>query len=139
MASAGDDDYGPHSPDYGLSYEPDPFAEPGPIDDPDAWELDFREEDPNEDHTEAIWEQGYRDGHITREQLSMRRAPEGTPYAVDGPDQSPVIRSAIAKLQHKLATAELTDEERALEERTLAILQKGMDKKDPPAGPSLAL
>ncbi|MFI1972857.1 hypothetical protein [Streptomyces cinnamoneus] len=66
-------DYGLHSPDYGLSYEPDPWAEPEPAYDPDAWENDFREQDSNEDHAEAGWEQALREGYITREQFARRR------------------------------------------------------------------
>ncbi|MFJ3229159.1 hypothetical protein ACIPJS_38220 [Streptomyces sp. NPDC086783] len=65
---SGESEYGPHSPDYGLSYEPDPFADPEPIDDPDAWEGDV-----NGDPIEAGWEQAFRDGHITREQFQQRR------------------------------------------------------------------
>ncbi|MEU6672200.1 hypothetical protein [Streptomyces sp. NPDC046727] len=61
------DDYGPHSPDCGISYEPDPWADPEPVDDLDSWETDFREEDPNDDHLEAQWEQAFRAGLITRE------------------------------------------------------------------------
>ncbi|MDT0454021.1 hypothetical protein [Streptomyces hesseae] len=118
-------EYGPDSPDYGLSYDPDPWAEPDPVDDPDIWESDFHEQDPNEDHTEAGWEQAFRDGHITREQFANRhRAHETDPSRPEAPDPTPVIQSAVDKLRAKLATADLSDEERDEEERVLASLEQ---------------
>jgi len=53
----GESEYGPHSFDYGLSYEPDPWAAPEPVDDPDAWESDV-----NDAPIEAGWEKAFRDG-----------------------------------------------------------------------------
>ncbi|WP_018546759.1 hypothetical protein [Streptomyces sp. LaPpAH-108] len=123
-------EYGPHSPDYGLSYEPDPWADPEPVYDPDSWESDFREQDPNEDHAEAWWEQALREGHITREQFARRReihVPD-TPLP-EAPGQGPVIRSAVEKLRVKLADPNLSAEERADDERTLATLER-MLKED---------
>ncbi|MGW1616842.1 hypothetical protein ACWCQZ_47175 [Streptomyces sp. NPDC002285] len=127
--SRDESEYGPHSPDYGLSYDPDPFADPEPIDDPDAWESDFREQDPSDDHLEADWEQALREGHITREQFAQRRRirEPGTPQA-EPPDPGPVIRSAVDKLRAKLASPDLSDDERATEQRTLASLEQMLKK-----------
>ncbi|MEU3420213.1 hypothetical protein [Streptomyces murinus] len=116
-------DYGPHSPDYGLSYEPDPWADPVP--DPDAWEADFREQDPNEDHHEAGWEQALREGHITREQFARRRQVHAPDTAgPEAPDSGAAIRSAVEKLRAKLTDPGLSDEERADDERTMATLER---------------
>ncbi|MFE9257915.1 hypothetical protein [Streptomyces sp. NPDC006879] len=121
--------YGPDSPDYGLSYDPDPCAEPAPVDDPDAWESDFREQDPNEDHAEAGWEQAFRDGYITREQFANRHRAHGAdPVQPEAPDATPVIQSAVDKLRLKLATADLSDAERAEEERVLASLEQMLNE-----------
>ncbi|AJF65624.1 hypothetical protein [Streptomyces vietnamensis] len=121
-----DDDYGPHSYDYGLSYEPDPFAPPGPIDDPDSWELDFREQDPNEDHAEATWEQAFREGHITREQLAQRHRFREQPSAPMPRRDPAVFRRAIENVQGKLADPNLAPEERALQEQILGWLQEDL-------------
>ncbi|WP_331772923.1 HNH endonuclease (plasmid) [Embleya sp. NBC_00888] len=67
------EEYGPGSSDYGPSYESDPWLDPVWDGDPDGWEADFREEDPNEDHAEAMWETAFRDGNITREQFQNRK------------------------------------------------------------------
>lgn len=123
-------EYGPHSPDYGLSYDPDPWADPEPVDDPDSWESDFREEDPNEDHIEAGWEHAFREGYVTREQFANRRhAPQDNSPQEEAPDPGPVIQAAVDKLRLKLATADLSDDERSLEERTLASLEQMLKKQ----------
>lgn len=129
MSGRNRDDYGPHSPDYGLSYEPDPRADPPPIDDPDSWESDFREEDPNDDHLEAQWEQAFREGWITREQFAQRRQrPEPSRDAPGLPDVSPVLQKAVEKLEAKLAAGGLSDEERSREERVLASLRRMLSR-----------
>lgn len=119
-----DDDYGPHSYDYGLSYDPDPFAPPGPIDDPDSWELDFREEDPNEDHAEATWEQALREGHITREQFAQRPRLHDQPPTPKPRRDPAVFRRAIANVRGKLADPNLPPEDRALQEQILGWLEE---------------
>jgi hypothetical protein len=130
--SSNESEYGPHSPDYGLSYDPDPFAEPEPIDDPDAWELDFREQDPNDDEIEAGWEQAYREGYITREQFAeRRRSREPHIPHPEAPDQGPILQAAVDKLRAKLATDDLSDEQRATEEQVLASLERMLKKGKP--------
>lgn len=52
-----------------MPYASDPWSEPEPYEDPYGWEAGFREEDPNENHVEAMWETAFREGHITREQF----------------------------------------------------------------------
>ncbi|GAA1141604.1 hypothetical protein [Streptomyces javensis] len=118
------DDYGPHSPDYGLSYDPDPHANPEPIDDPESWESDFHEQDPHEDHAEAQWELAYRNGWIDRDQFARRHQREQVDPAPEAPDPGPVVRSAIEKLKAKLASGEVSEEERAQEEKVLASLER---------------
>ncbi|MGP4092037.1 hypothetical protein [Streptomyces sp. KR55] len=105
------DAYGPHSPDYGLSYDPDPWADPEPIDDPDAWESDFQEGDPNDDHEEGLWEQAFREGWITREQFAQRRHGPNSPKP-EAADPEPALRKAVEKLQDELANGRLSDDER---------------------------
>ncbi|MEU8907886.1 hypothetical protein [Streptomyces mirabilis] len=122
-------EYGPGSPDYGLSYDPGPWSGSEPVDDPDAWESDFREQDPNEDHAEAGWEQAFRDGHITREQFANRHRVHGIdPPQPQAPDSAPVIRSAVDKLRAKLSNADLSDKEREEEERVLASLEQMLNE-----------
>ncbi|MFI1185755.1 hypothetical protein [Streptomyces californicus] len=125
MSMNTEETYGPESPNYGLSYEPDSWADPEPVNDPDAWELDFREDDPNEDTTEALWEEAFREGRITRDQFARRRdrgtdqgpAPEPAP-------QREAIASAVAKLRAGLADPDMSAEQRAVDERALASLEK---------------
>ncbi|MFH8410988.1 hypothetical protein ACH4FX_40395 [Streptomyces sp. NPDC018019] len=122
--------YGPDSPDYGLSYEPDPWADPEPVDDPDAWESTLQEQDPHEDHAEAGWEQALREGLITREQFAQRRhADAPVSPRPEAPGQGPVIRSAVEKLRVKLADPGLSAEERADDERTLATLESWLQEE----------
>jgi hypothetical protein len=120
--SDNESEYGPHSPDYGLSYEPDPWADPEPAYDPDAWESQY-----NQDHTEAVWEQALRDGHITREQFAQRhRTGTAEGPVPEAPDQGPLIRSAIEKLRARLADPSLSPEERAEDERAMTFLEKAL-------------
>lgn len=117
--SGNESEYGPHSPDYGLSYEPDPWADSEPAYDPDAWESEY-----NQDHAEAVWEQALRDGHITREQFAQRRLTSAPDAPLPEADQAPAIRTAIEKLRARLADPSLSAEERAQEERTMASLER---------------
>ncbi|MER5201236.1 hypothetical protein ACWD3J_47680 [Streptomyces sp. NPDC002755] len=121
MTSRGsENDYGPHSPDYGLSYDPDPWADPEPVDDPDSWESEI-----NEDYAEAEWEQALREGLITREQFSQRRTQhESTAPTPEAPNQAAVIRSAVEKLRAKLASNSMSKEEMEREEKVLASLEQ---------------
>jgi hypothetical protein len=126
MTHSGDDEaeYGPHSADYGLSYEPDPWADPEPAYDPDAWESEY-----NQDHAEAVWEQALRDGHITREQFARRRLTSAPAPPAPEADQAPAIRTAIEKLRARLADPSLSAEERAQEERTMASLERMLNRE----------
>ncbi|MCZ4098005.1 hypothetical protein [Streptomyces sp. H39-C1] len=126
-------DYGPGSPDYGLSYESDPWVETAPDEHP---ERSFRESDFGADDAESMWEAAFRDGHITREQFQNRRRVEPAPAREEAPDAGPVIRSAVEKLRAKLTDPGLSSEQRALDERALASLEEMLDKKQTgPDGP----
>ncbi len=87
-----EEEYGPGSPDYGLSYEPDPQAQPaeeygpGSSDyglsyEPDPWAnpepRDVSEAASSYDEAESMWEAMFRDGHITQEQFQNRRRSGG--------------------------------------------------------------
>lgn len=129
MPTSNEETYGPESPDYGLSYEPDPWADPEPINDPDSWELDFREGDSNEDTAEALWEEMLRGGHITREQFARRRYRGGEQDPAPEPvPQKEAIASAVAKLRAGLADPNMPAAERAVDERALASLEQLLDK-----------
>uniref|UniRef100_UPI002F90A70E hypothetical protein n=1 Tax=Streptomyces virginiae TaxID=1961 RepID=UPI002F90A70E len=124
------DDYGPGSPDYGLSYEPDPWADPVPVENTDHG---FRERSFDADHAESMWEAAFRDGHITREQFQNRRRGGTASERAEAPDAGPVIRSAVANVRAKLADPSLSPEQRAINEEVLACLQRTLDEM--PAGP----
>ncbi|WP_392895731.1 hypothetical protein [Streptomyces sp. LN699] len=127
------DSYGPGSADYGLSYEPDPWADPETDRNPDPYSRDW---DPHEDHTESMWETAFREGRITREQFQNRRRAGVVPEREEAPDTGPAIRSAVENLRAKLAGSDLTPEQRAIDEQVLASLQETLDKKqDGPDGP----
>ncbi|MEV4190339.1 hypothetical protein [Streptomyces toxytricini] len=124
------DDYGPGSPDYGLSYEPDPWADPVPD---EGTDYGFRERSFDADNAESMWEAAFRDGHITREQFQNRRRGGTAPEQAEAPDAGPAIRSAVENVRAKLADPGLSPEQRAINEEVLASLQRMLDGKQ--AGP----
>ncbi|MFD9572686.1 hypothetical protein ACFWBI_22925 [Streptomyces sp. NPDC059982] len=115
------DEYGPQSADYGLSYEADPWADPVLDEQTGTYP---GEPDPDEDYIEATWERGFRDGHITREEFHARRRTGFAPEQQAAPDAEPALRSAVEKLHAKLSSPDLTAEQRALDEGVLASLQE---------------
>ncbi|MFE2864998.1 HNH endonuclease [Embleya sp. NPDC059259] len=126
--------YGPECSDNGLPYESDPWSYPEWNEDPDGWEMGFRDEDHNEDHIEAMWETAFRDGHITREQFQNRRREDRVSDRGDVPDAEPALRSAVERLRAKVADPDLPFEERALDERVLGSLLHMLGKKQPESG-----
>jgi hypothetical protein len=127
VSTSNEESYGPDSPDYGLSYEPDPWADPEPVNDPDGWEADFRENDPNDDTMEADWEEAFREGLITRDQFAQRRRrrepQQAGPSPATGTDVD-ALASAVEKLRASLADPNLPAERRAEDERVLASLER---------------
>ncbi|MFJ3728737.1 hypothetical protein ACIPYQ_40085 [Streptomyces sp. NPDC090045] len=119
------EEYGLGSPDSGLSYEPDPWADPVPDENPD---YRFREEFTKDD-AESMWEAAFREGQITREQFQNRRRGGAVPESGEAPDAQPAIRSAVEKLRAKLAGPGLSPEQRALDEQALSSLEEMLDKK----------
>ncbi|MBT1184905.1 hypothetical protein HET69_12925 [Streptomyces sp. CJ_13] len=124
------DDYGLGSPDYGLSYESDPWADPMP-DENTGYGLHDRSFDA--DDAESMWEAAFRDGRITREQFQSRRWRGTASEQAEAPDAGPVIRSAVENVRAKLADPGLSCEQRAINEEVLASLQRTLDEKQ--AGP----
>ncbi|MFI1576275.1 hypothetical protein ACH4VQ_36395 [Streptomyces anulatus] len=126
MSTSSEESYGPESPDYGLSYEPDPWADPEPVNDPDGWEADFRENDPNDDTTEAGWEEAFRQGLITRDQFARRRDRGETQEVTETAPaaETDALASAVAKLRAGLADPDLSADRRAEDERALASLER---------------
>lgn len=120
------DGYGPGSPDYGLSYEPDPWADPVPD---ESMAYGFRERTFNADDAESMWEAALRNNHITREQFQNRRQGQAASERDEAPDAEPALRSAVEKLRVKLADPSLSPEQRALDEEVLRSLQRMLDKK----------
>lgn len=119
------DGYGPESPDYGLSYDPDPWADPVP-DESTAYR--FRERTFDADDAESMWEAALRDNHITREQFQNRRQGRVASEREEAPDAELALRSAVEKLRAKLTDPKLPPEQRALDEEALRSLQRMLDK-----------
>lgn len=88
--------YGPGSPDYGLSYEPDPWADPVPD---ESMAYGFRKRSFDADGAESMWEAALRDNHITREQFQNRRRGGAASEREEASDAEPALRSAVEKLR----------------------------------------
>ncbi|MFE6906799.1 hypothetical protein [Streptomyces erythrochromogenes] len=115
----------PGSPDYGLSYDPDPWADP----EPDEADHDYRSGGFTADDAESMWEAAFRDGHITREQFQNRRRGGTVPQQTEAPAAGPAIRSAVENVRAKLADPSPPPEQRAINEKVVVSLQRMLDDK----------
>ncbi|NJQ16571.1 hypothetical protein [Streptomyces bohaiensis] len=68
--SAEKPEYGRRSPDYGLSYSPDPWDDADTVPDEWEWQSNTFEDRNFADINEAWLERSFREGHITREEFA---------------------------------------------------------------------